>query len=394
MFIKKSVAAVGAIALLAVGYVGGVYIGWPNTNDAMTSGDIGKAQQFKSLESEEDINALQEQLQTDTVMQVEALQSALILSCRINEIDSIADASIKAVEGIKPLEGAKGALLSLKKKTANAKAYHDKFMEATAKVISGEKVEGYEQLSNNALLAFTVLDNNLSCCAQFVDLFCEYIEENENQQISDAVGAWMAYGAEDAVLKNDPKEIEYWKNAYAAVTGNPQLKRLCRNSYESVPTFNAVCNKLSLQCKKGALELGKLSSVALNSRVMNTLGNLSVALNSKADAEIANRSAALGNKAMTGLGNKADADVANQSAALNRRASAELGNKAMTGLNSKAMTGLGKKSNEALFGRNAIDNALGHAFSASFGARMQSSLQNLGANSLGKVKSKPGARTE
>ena len=256
MVIKKSVAAVGAIALLAVGYVGGAFIGMPGVNDSLTSGDVGKAQAFKSTGSEEDIKALEEQLKTDTALQVATIESATILSCRINEMDSIANASIKAIEGIKELEDASKELQTIVKKTANAKNYQDAYMQATASILRGESVDNYEQISNNAILSYSILENNIVCCGTFVRQFGEYLEKNKNEQVAEAMVAWMNYGAEDALLSNDGKAMEAWSKAYVALSDKAsKLGVAIFPGFRS--SLSKIFNKAIVNCKEGAFSLSK-----------------------------------------------------------------------------------------------------------------------------------------
>ncbi len=200
MKMKNSVAAVAGIALLAAGYVGGAYFGWPGQDDELLGGNIGKANLFNSQEPDPEILAYQEALQTDSALQQKAVVSAILLSSRVDQLDSLADASIAATEGIAELADANAELKALKRKTTNAKKSYDALMQQTEVVLKGGKSETYEQASNNALLAFTILDNEILECRTMVDKMAEFIEENENENISNALGGWITYCAEDAAL--------------------------------------------------------------------------------------------------------------------------------------------------------------------------------------------------
>lgn len=235
MIIKKSIAAVATVALLAVGYLAGAYIGLPNADEEKISGNISKANLFD--DDDPDIAALQEALKTDSILQQKAVLSAIMLSSKINDINAIANASVEGSEGIKPLANANKAMKALLKKTVNAKDAEQQYLEATGKLIAGEKVENYEEICNKALLSYTILANKLSSCQDYIDLFAEYLEESDNQKLEKAFSLWMNYCAEDAVLNNDNDAIKYWKNSMAGRDGK-------------MPTLSTSVDKAIEVCKK------------------------------------------------------------------------------------------------------------------------------------------------
>lgn len=236
MIIKKSIAAVSAVALLAVGYLGGAYIGLPDTDKEAISGNIGKAKVFD--EEDPDIAALQSALQTDSTMQQKAVLSAVMLSSKINDINDIVDASIKGTEGVKSLADANKAMKALVKKAANAKDAQTEYLDATGKLIAGEKVKDYEDICNKALLSYTILANKLSSYQNYVDLFAEYLEEGDNAELKKAFSLWMGYCVEDAVLQNNTKEaMKFWKSTTSTGDGN-------------MPTISTSVDKAIEACKK------------------------------------------------------------------------------------------------------------------------------------------------
>lgn len=235
MTIKKSVAIVSAIALLAVGYISGAYLGLPQTDDDKLSGNIGKA--VTDDDDDPDLLALQEALKTDTALQQKAVLSAIILSSKISNIEGIVEASIKATDGVKVLANANKAMQSLQKKVAKAKEAEQAYFDATGKLIAGEKVDDYEDICNKALLSYTILDNKLEACRENIDLFAAYLEENEDSNVHTAFALWMDYCAEDAVLRNDDAGIKYWKNSMANKDGK-------------MPTLSASIDKAIEACKQ------------------------------------------------------------------------------------------------------------------------------------------------
>ncbi len=235
MKIKNSVAIVGAVALLAVGYIGGAYIGLPQTEENKLSGNIGKA--ITDNDDDPDLQALQEALKTDTLLQQKAVLSAIILSSKISDIDGIINASLDATKDVKVLASANKAMLSLKKKVDNAKAAEQAYFNATGKLIAGEKVDDYEDICNKALMSYIILDNKLDACRENIDLFAAYLEESEDAKVQKAFSLWMDYCAEDAVLNNDESAIKYWKNSLAS-------------NDAKMPTISASIDKAIETCKK------------------------------------------------------------------------------------------------------------------------------------------------
>ena len=306
MTIKKPVAAIAALVLLVAGYALGIVIGVPNINGDGLSGNVGKASLYNSGEQDPEILAAMEQLQSDTLMQQNAVAAAIILSSHINTIDSLTTAAIEATKDIKAFKEANKELQSLKRRTSNAKTCYDAYMEATAKVINGEKVADYEQLSNNALLAFTVLDNNMSQCAGFIDLMAEYLEENENEGLHKAFEGWMAYCAEDAMLNNDTQETEYWKNAYANVQGSSNLKAI--NAEALSARYLSWWGSLRNTSESLKAVTGKLGVAAIRLRMNEMLGAKRTALENSKRAGLGvaslenSKRAALERTKRTGLG--------------------------------------------------------------------------------------------
>lgn len=248
MFIKKSLAVVAAIVLLAAGYLTGAYIGMPNVEEENLSGNIGKAKLFD--DDDPDIAALQESLKTDSALQRKAVLSAVMLSSKINDISDIVDASIEGTEGVKALGNANKAMKALVKKAANAKEAQKDYLDATGKLIAGKKVGNYEAICNKALLSYTILENKLSACQNYIDVFGEYLEEGDNAKLQKAFSLWMSYCVEDAVLQNDGEAMKYWKNS-TALSGS------------ELPTLSASVNKAIESCKKDTKDENIIRILAL-----------------------------------------------------------------------------------------------------------------------------------
>lgn len=239
---KKSMAAVAGLVLLAAGYVGGAYIGIPFVERNQMEGSIGKAKAHNET-SDPEVLAAMEQLASDTTVQKQAVASAVVLSARISQMDDLTKQTIEATKDVKGLEGVNEGMQKLYVRTQNARTAYDKFMEESAKVIQGEKSEAYEQAANEALLAFTVLENNLSACPQFIDAFADYLRENKNEAVDKVAVEWIQYCAEDAVLNDKKEEIDAWQETYKNVA-NANINLGKAQKLGNFPTIDTTIDKM------------------------------------------------------------------------------------------------------------------------------------------------------
>lgn len=246
---KKSIATVAAVALFAVGYLAGAYFQIPAFNKEQMEGSIGKAKAYNQIQDPE-IEAAMEKLATDTAFQNQAITAAVILSSRIYEMDSLTQQTIEATKDVKELEKLNKSMQNLYIRTQNARKAYDEYMAETAKVIGGEKAEGYEQASNNALLAFTVLEAKLENFSKVIDCFADYLHDNKNDEVDKVAVKWVEFCAEDAVLNQDKGKIDSWKQTYSDVE-NHKVNLGKINKLSEFPTPKGLVLKLGQQVFAG-----------------------------------------------------------------------------------------------------------------------------------------------
>lgn len=209
---NKATKLIAGIALLAIGYVGGAYLGFPSSDKEQMQGDMSKA----AITEDPDMLAMQDILAEDAETQQNSIISTAFLSSHIDVLDSLANAGVKATKGQKPLTEICNYFTSLARKTANAKASLAKLMEVNKKVINGQKVDNFQEVSNNALLSFFVLDNAISNDA--VDDMLEYTQQLDNEEVADVISGWMVYCSQNAEDTSNAKDIAMWKNVYAKLS--------------------------------------------------------------------------------------------------------------------------------------------------------------------------------
>lgn len=242
MYIKKIIVVIACILLLAGGFMAGAMIGYPNVDSEQLKGDISKAKAFKDIDNTE-IEAAKELLASDTTYQNQMAISAMIISSRIAEMDSMVLATVKATEGIKELEDLNKAMVVMSKRTANARNTYNAFLAEADKVVKGEKSADYEQASNNAMVAYTMLENSLNDGPQIVGLLMQYLEKNNDAELSKVTGQWMYYCASDAVLGGDKEDIAYWKKIYDVASANEKLGVFRKIVFSKIPSSEIILTR-------------------------------------------------------------------------------------------------------------------------------------------------------
>lgn len=221
MVIKNSNAVLAIVAVAVVAYFAGTYFKFPSVDVNMSYGDIGKAKSYKSATAEE-IDAAMELLSSNEDIQRTALLANALLSGRVDAMDSLAQASYAATDGIEELAGLHKQLEGTCFRTGNAKAAFGRYGEELLKVIDGKKSVSYEQAANNAFLAYSVLESNVRNCDAMVDQIATYLQKNDNEQLDALACAWVEFCAEEAVLTNSKSDYEKWEAVNAILRQNNQ----------------------------------------------------------------------------------------------------------------------------------------------------------------------------
>lgn len=244
MYVKKSIAAVTVLGTLVAGYLTGSFIGVPNVDSLQLQGDIKKAKAYNQADTPE-VQAAMEQLANDTTMQQETAVAAAILEGRLKDMnDILGEISPK----MKSDNGEHPELISLHKSATNALEAYGKYTEAMKAVINGEKVDGFEQTANNALLAYTVADKRMKASApQIVSALTEVAEKNQDQKAAELAAKLIQYNAEESVLDNSKEQQDFWLGQYEA------LGNRCKG-LNIVGGFTGDANTLSKNILPGKME--------------------------------------------------------------------------------------------------------------------------------------------
>ena len=235
MVINKTKGIIIAVVILFVGYLGGAYIGVPFVDKSKLGGDIGKAKLYNNAIGGF-ANADFEKLSNDTVYQQEMGGAVALLASRVNAADSLIGATLRVTGSIDSLSEINKQMQSFAVKAKNAKQAFNDLMATMNSVIDnggGGGGDTYEQQLNNAILAYTTVENMMTVCPIYVETFLGGGKATSNEEMLALAGGWMKYGAEQAVFGGNNDEIAAWQSVYADVADKGGLGLL---SVKSFPT--------------------------------------------------------------------------------------------------------------------------------------------------------------
>lgn len=288
MVLNKTKGIICAVVLLFVGYVAGAYIGVPLVNSGKLSGDIGKAKLYNNATGGY-ANADAEKLLNDTLYQQEIGGSVALLAARVNAADSLIGATVAATGGIDSLADINKQMQSFAVKTKNAKQAFNDLMATMNSVIGGDNGggEAYEQQLNNAVLAYTAVDNMMSVCPEYAETFLACGKASSDEKLLSLAGGWIQYGAEDALFNGTEEDIAAWQNVYADLAKDGGLAKF--SIVKNFPTVSKLVSAAKLSCRSfetlskvnngvcgaGFIGLAKVEQMQTlsNSEKMQTLSN-------------------------------------------------------------------------------------------------------------------------
>ena len=225
MVINKTKGIIIAVVILFVGYLGGAYIGVPFVDKSKLGGDIGKAKLYNNAIGGF-ANADFEKLSNDTVYQQEMGGAVALLASRVNAADSLIGATLRVTGSIDSLSEINKQMQSFAVKAKNAKQAFNDLMATMNSVIDnggGGGGDTYEQQLNNAILAYTTVENMMTVCPAYVETFLGGGKATSNEEMLALAGGWMKYGAEQAVFGGNKDEIDAWQSVYADVANKGVL---------------------------------------------------------------------------------------------------------------------------------------------------------------------------
>lgn len=266
--IRKSTLVIAIIATAIIGYIAGSYFGWPLADKDQTEGNLGHVSLFNM--DDESAKGSVDILTSDTAQQTRVTTALVVISSRIEAMDKLTASTIEATKSVDALASVNKGMQSLKKDTEKAKAAYDILMQETGKIIMGEGSSSslkYTQANSDAILALAMLDADMSICSDYIDQMAEYLRYNSNKDVDAVAVQWIEYCAEDAVLNDSPKDIEFWKTVYASASdagiGNTSEVKLGQ-----FPTVSLALEKAGKSdVNAAATKYGITADIALEQRI-------------------------------------------------------------------------------------------------------------------------------
>lgn len=214
---KKALWLTGAAALIG-GYLLGSFIGFPPTDDNLTSGDIKKTNIYSNQEEDPDLALLVEQLQTDTTLLNQTKGALGLLQFQVDTLNELTSRTLKACDGIEEFAGLMDQVKSLKVKTSNTGKSLAEASEVLGKIEKGENVGAeYEQASNNAFIGFAKVENGIDVSKALVAAAMKYAErvgDKASEEVKQIANDWAEFSALDAAISGDEETLKYWQDEF------------------------------------------------------------------------------------------------------------------------------------------------------------------------------------
>lgn len=210
---KKSIIAVFSVSALILGYLIGVFVGFPNVNSTLLSGDVGKANKHNQKTVNEEIRAVEEKLQNDSTYLQGTIVALLFSSERILEFEELVELTASVGGNQADLQPLMEPLNEMKKLAANAQKSYAESLDAINKIVAGEDAD-YENAMNHAALAYQLVAQEIKNGKIIVEQLDKILADKKkmNDELAYVRDAWSAFCSKEAVLNDDKMELAYWQD--------------------------------------------------------------------------------------------------------------------------------------------------------------------------------------
>lgn len=213
---KNRSITVCAIVSLVVGYVLGLVIGVPEVDSSLLSGDIGKVSKYNKQVSE-DVKAFQERLASDSLFRQEAVLVIATMDARIGLFRELTESTTRIAGGVKELENSVQAIAAMKEFAEGAKAQADTTLLALDALLQDKDNAtqyDYEQLAQNTLVAYLIMDKQNDAVREFVNQVDAYVGRRNApvEGLAELRDNWVVFSAQGAVVNGSKSEIAYWQD--------------------------------------------------------------------------------------------------------------------------------------------------------------------------------------
>lgn len=196
---------VGVIAL-AVGYVGGAYIGLPQQDSSLNSGNISKVAGTNAIK-------FQQKMVADAQAKSEASSALSVMATQVDQFLMLSHASVAELKNIPEMKNICSEISDYEDladiASSSAKSAMTSFDKLTGE--DGEKeAPQYVMNSQNAMMNFMMVSNASGMAEDVVNAIDYYFHENGegNQHLAAIRDMWVSYLKLNAVLRGDKAGVE------------------------------------------------------------------------------------------------------------------------------------------------------------------------------------------
>ena len=230
-----------AVVALVLGYVLGIWIGFPNLNGDNLKGDIGKASKFSQKSTSDEIKAAEERLQNDTAYFQGVLATLNFADERINLFANLVSMTSSVCEGVDGLQPVLAQVQGLQGMAANAQSACNDAVAAVSAISKGEEAN-YEQAMNDISLAYAMVSRTSKIAKNVVSTFDRTIGSKHNNSANELAfvrDEWVRFAASEAFLQSDEIALDYWGNVNPLLANDVTLNMLNADAKQEFQLINA-----------------------------------------------------------------------------------------------------------------------------------------------------------
>ncbi len=204
-----------SLVIMIGGFCLGAYVGWPTSGDTMLSGNVAKANKFKKDVASPELKLFEEKLLADEDFKNQTITSLSFINSRIGEFKEYSTMAVEATADIEELKESNAVMKELSAFATNAEKSSGDALEALNLILSGRKDVNYEELSNNAVLSYLLLNNSISAASNFVsqaDAFLATKDIANYQFLAFVRDRWAIYNTLDAIYSDNKELMAFWSD--------------------------------------------------------------------------------------------------------------------------------------------------------------------------------------
>jgi len=176
-----------------VAYVAGAYFQFPPTS-GKAAGEVGRVKAFTSNIVEIDADNIQERLKSDSVFCSQLTHRAILMQIQANSLAEFIRKSNELVGGNDSLQVALDVLNVPYQSVLNACKAIDTYVDNLSILSNGGKVKGFEQIYNNALLGYYLVNSKSELVDSFKDDVKKFMSDlGDNDDLAYFYDSWTGY---------------------------------------------------------------------------------------------------------------------------------------------------------------------------------------------------------